>query len=199
LRHIRDVVAAPLLLLEQLAGSWAGQLQEFARGIDPRPVISDRGDAKSYGAQETFGDSTTDRAFVLSVLRGMADDLMSKVRRDRKAIRTVTMRVRYSEWRDASHGTTLRAATDLETDIYPLLPGLLRETWKEKGSLRLAGLRFSNIVEPAIQEELPLDTASSTRSKQQEVSRLLDTMRARNLPVVRAGRLIAERQTQRSD
>jgi DNA polymerase-4 len=189
LRLISDVAIAPLEFLARAAGNYAPHLQAYARGIDPRPVISEPGDAKSYGQQETFNENVTDHAYVLAVLRGMADDLMSKVRRDGKAIRTVTVRLRYSVWSDVTHGTTLGSATDLETDIYPLLPRLLREAWKRPGSLRLAGLSFSNIAEPARQAELALDAGTMKRAKQQRASQLLDELRARNLPVIRGARL----------
>jgi DNA polymerase-4 len=116
----------------------------------------------------------------------MADELMSKVRRDLKAIRTVTITLRYSDMRDVSHGITLSAPTDLETDVYPLLPALLRETWSRRASLRLAGLRFTNIVDPTIQGELLLDPIDEKRLKQKQAADLLDTMRARSLSIMRA-------------
>ena len=145
----------------------------------------DGGDESSDGAQETFDENVTDQAWTLRRLRTMADELMSKVRRERKAIRTITVRVRYSDMSDSTHGISLAAGTDLETDIYPLLPRLLRETWKRHESVRLVGLRFSNIMEPAIQAELPFSTGAVRRSKQADAARLLDELRARSLPLVR--------------
>lgn len=192
LERISDVRDAPMEFLAQVAGNYAPRLQAFARGIDPRPVIRERDDAKSYGAQETFGENVSDPAFVHSILQGMADDLMSKVRRDGKAVRTATVLLRYSDMSDVSHGATLPEPTNLETDIYPLLPRLIRETWQKSGSLRLAGLRFSNIVEPVLQAELALGPEIARRTKQREVTRLLDELRAKNLPVIRGGRLPAK-------
>jgi len=186
---VHQVANAPLDFLAQVVGSYAPRLQQFARGIDDRPVISDREDAKSYGAQETFGENVTDSTAVLATLHGMADELMSKVRRDGKAIRTITIRLRYTDMSDVSHGLTLGAATDLETDVYPLLPRLLREVWKRRGSLRLAGLRFSNIGEPALQTELALDEHAARRARQRAAARLLDEFRARSLPVTRGNAL----------
>jgi DNA polymerase-4 len=173
-------------------------LQRYAHGIDPRPVISEPDDAKSYSQQETFDENVSDRAFVAKVLRGMADDLMSKLRRDGKAGRTITVRVRYADFTDDTHGHTLTTGTDLETDIYPLLPGLLRGAWRKSAPLRLTGLRLSNIVDPAVQTELKLDGDTARQSKQREAARLLDQLKARNLPLVRAGSLTREKPASRA-
>ena len=186
LRHVYQIADAPLAYLAQLAGNYAPTLQSYARGIDERRVISEPDDAKSYGAQETFGENVSDADVVLSTLRDMADALMSKVRRDGKAIRTVTVRVRYRDMSDVSHAVSLKTVTNLETDVYPLLPRLLRETWKkERGSLRLVGLRFSNIGLPLLQTELPFDGARPNRQRQRDAARLLDELRALSLPLKR--------------
>ncbi len=182
---IRDVAEASLDLLAQAAGSHAAQLRDCALGIDDRPVEMEHGDAKSYGVQDTFGENIRDRDALLDILRTMADGLMARVRADGKAIRTVTVKVRYSDFTDESHGLTLDEPSDLETDVYPRLPGLLRGAWKRRTPLRLIALRFSNVSEPLIQGELPLDSAARHRSKQREAAKLLDALREKKLPVTR--------------
>lgn len=185
LTHIRDVAVAPPELLASVAGSYAPRLQILAMGIDNREVIVEHDDAKSYGMQDTFGEDLRDAASVLPILLGMADKLMSRVRADEKAIRTVTVKVRYPDFTDTSHGITLPQATNLETDIYPHLKALLRGAWTRKEPIRLASLRFSNVTEPVFQAELLLDAKSAQRSRQHEIARLLDEMRAKSLPVKR--------------
>ena len=185
LRIVADIARAPDELLAPAAGSYAPRLRQFAAGEDDRELVCDRDDAKSYGMQETFDRNVGEKAVILQTLIGMADDLMSKVRHDAKAIRTITVRLRYADMSDVSHAMSLDSPTDLETDVYPLLPRLLRETWKRRALVRLAGLRFSNIQENLIQEELPLDTAARRRTRQRDAVRLLDEFRARNLPLTR--------------
>jgi hypothetical protein len=84
---------------------------------------------------------------------------------------------------DASHAFTLPQPSDLETEIYPLLPGLLRRVWTRETSVRLVGLRLSHLSAPSVQAELDLDGRRS--SKQREAARVLDDLRARSLPVMR--------------
>jgi DNA polymerase-4 len=185
LKLVRDVANTSRDVLAQAAGSYAPQLQAYANALDDRTVIVEHDDAKSYGTQDTFNENVSDGEALLATLREMADKLMSHVRADAKAIRTVSVKVRYPDFRDSSHATTLSTPTDLETDIYPHLPALLRGAWKERRPLRLVSLRFSNIVEPAVQSELALDSSTKRRAKQHEAARLLDELRAKALPVTR--------------
>ena len=135
--------------------------------------------------QDTFGENIREREPVLAILRGMADGLMASVRGDGKAIRTVTVKVRYPDFTGESHGTTLDEPTDLETDIYPHLPALLCGAWKKREPLRLVSLKVSNVTEPSAQTELVLDADSQRRAKQQKAAQLLDALRAKSLPLTR--------------
>jgi nucleotidyltransferase/DNA polymerase involved in DNA repair len=182
---IRDVAEASPDALAAAAGSAAAQLRAYALGLDDRAVEVERDEAKSYGVQDTFSDNVSDREAILATLRTMADGLMSRVRADGKAIRTVTVKVRYPDFTDESHGATLPAATALETDVYPRLAGLLRGAWSRQAPLRLVSLRFSNVCDPLFQAELPLDADTVHRSRQEKAARLLDALRAKDLPLTR--------------
>ena len=182
---IADVANASRDLLQRAAGSSAEHLRACAFGIDERGIVTERDEAKSYSVQDTFAENIRDREPILAILRGMADRLMASVRGDGKAIRTVTIKVRYPDFTDESHGTTLDAPTDLETDLYPHLPALLRGAWKKREPLRLVSLKLSHVTAPTTQTELLLDPAAQRRAKQHKVAQLLDDLRARDLPLTR--------------
>jgi nucleotidyltransferase/DNA polymerase involved in DNA repair len=184
-RTVHDVAVAPPALLEQAAGSFAPRLRSFARGEDDRSIEIEHGDAKSYGTQDTFHENISDREEILRILRTMADRLMASVRGDGKAIRTVSVKVRYADFTDHSHAATLPGPTDLETDLFPLLEPLLRGAWKRREPLRLVSLRVSNVTDAIVQQELALDPEAKRRAKQHEAARLLDELRARSLPITR--------------
>jgi DNA polymerase-4 len=145
----------------------------------------ERDEAKSYGVQDTFSENIGGRDAVLDTLRTMADGLMARVRADGKAIRTVTVKVRYPDFTEESHGLTLDEPSNLETDIYPRLDPLLRSAWTRATPLRLVALRFSNVCDPVFQSELALGIDDARRGRQRQAAALLDQMRARNLPLTR--------------
>ncbi len=196
LRRVADVADASPELVRQVAGGQAAALQLFARGVDDRPVVVEEGEVKSYGRQETFAENVCSEEELVSVLRGMADELMHRVRRDGRTVRTLSVQVRYQDMSEATRSRTMEAGTDLEGDIYPLLGPLLREAWERRACVRLVGLRLSNPVQGPEQGELALGGAGSggggqgagaggDRRKQKLVASLLDQMRERELPLVR--------------
>ena len=179
LHRIAQVAAATPESLELIAGSGAGQLWEFAQGIDERPIVTEREDAKSYGKQETFDEDTTDEEFVRRVLRGMADHLMAKVRADGKMIRCVEVRLRYNDMEQSRRSESLDEPTDLETDVYPLIDRLMKRAWDRRVSLRLVGLKFSRVYDGGGWHQAGLDLPGTgyDRETRRELARVMDEAR----------------------
>lgn len=185
LRTIGHVAATPLEELGLLVGEGASGLHDYALGRDPRPVVCDAPQAKSYGEQETFGEDTTDTTFILARLRAMADGLMRRVREDGKSIRTVTLRLRYNDMDEVSRAASLDEPTDLEHDIYPLLRPLLDRAWERRVSVRLVGLRFTKIYDTGFLGTLPLEQSDITRERRHRVALVVDDLRRERLSIMR--------------
>jgi nucleotidyltransferase/DNA polymerase involved in DNA repair len=179
LRTVDDVARAGPERLAREVGSYAPQLALFAQGLDDRPVVSESSDAKSYSEQETFGEDVTDEAFVLATARAMADRLMSKVRADGKTIRTVTVKLRYRDFTEASRSHSLEEPTDLETETYASLERLVQRGWTKRLGLRLVSVRFSQIYSGLFSAELPLDSVHNTPQQQRGLARAIDALRSR--------------------
>ena len=140
-----QVAAMPLDWLTELSGSGAKQLRDFARNIDPRPVETTRPDAKSYGHQKTFDTDTTDAAFLDATLRHLADKAFAQVRADDKQIRTITVKIRYTDMDEHQGQESLREPTDVEEHAYPILSRLLRRLWDRRVRLRMVQVKLSNV------------------------------------------------------
>ena len=154
LRTVADMLAAPEPVLHQFFGdSWRSMLAA-ACGVDDTPVETMDEEAKSYSQQETFARDIADFAAIERVAKRMIDELVPKLREDRKRARTLTVKIRYPGMEDASTGHSLTEASDLETDFYPHVGPLLRAAWKQRRPLRLVCVRFSNVEEPARQLDL---------------------------------------------
>ena len=154
LKLVRDIVARSDDELEAIFGqSWRETLA-MARGEDDRPVEVEREDAKSYSQQETFGRDIGDFAQIEQIAKRMVDELLPKIREDGKRVRTITVKVRYPDFTQESHGQSLETATDLEMPFYPLIAPLLRGAWKKRRPLRLVSVRFSSVEDGARQLEM---------------------------------------------
>ncbi len=152
-------------------------------GRDDRPVDPERGEAKSYSQQETFGRNLSEREAVLAVAKGMVDHLLPKVRADGKRVRTLTLLVRYADFSQESAGRSLPEPSDLETAFYPLIPTLLQQAWKQRRPLRLISVRLSGVDEGGRQ----LDIFGEADEKRRRLAGFLDQLNAKGGAAVRHG------------
>ena len=177
LARIGQIAQTPLDLLSLLLGSQASCLKQYANGIDERPVVPLSAPAKSYGHQRTFESDVTDEGYAEAVLRHMADDLMATVRADGKAIRTVTVKVRYNDMAEDQCGDSLPEPTDLETDLYGRIHTLFRQAWKRRVSLRMVALKLSNVYDGIFRTELALDRKPEQTEARRRLAAAVDGLR----------------------
>jgi DNA polymerase-4 len=154
-----------------LGNGWA-EVRAMAEGKDDRPVETESDDAKSYSQQETFAEDIGEFAVIEQVAKRMVDELMPKVRADGKRVRTLTVKVRYGDFTQTTHGRSLTDATDLETPFYPLIGPLLREAWSRRKKLRLVSVRFSGVEDGTAQ----LEMFAQTDEKRRKLAAVLDRL-----------------------
>jgi DNA-directed DNA polymerase III PolC len=177
LADIGQIAATPLDLLALLLGNQAPVMRQFANGIDERPLIPASEPQKSFSQQETFDEDVTDEEYVEAVLRRMADRLFATVREEGRSVRTLTVKVRYNDRDENQRAESLREPTDLETDVYGRLHGLLHEAWQRRVSLRMVSLKLSNVYDGVFRSELPLETNSRNHAARERLASVLDELR----------------------
>jgi DNA-directed DNA polymerase III PolC len=175
--EIGQIAAMPIDLLGMLVGNQAPQLRQFANGIDERPLIPASEPQKSFSQQETFNEDVTDEEYVEAVLRRMADHLFVKVREESRSVRTLTVKVRYNDRDENQRAESLREPTDLETDVYGRLHGLLKEAWQRRVSLRMVSLKLSNVYDGVFRSELCLETSTRNHEARERLAVVLDDLR----------------------
>lgn len=173
---IGDVLRRNESELSSLFGrDWRSMLAR-ARGEDDSEVHTNHDDAKSYSHQETFSQDVSDGEEIERVAKRMVDSLLTKIRADGKRARTMTLKVRYPDFSQESHGRSLPEATDLESFFYPLIAPLLKASWREQRPLRLISIRFSGIEEGARQ----LDMFAVGDEKRRKLAAVMDQLNARS-------------------
>jgi len=190
LKLVRDITAKNESELEAIFGNGWREMLATARGEDDRPVETDEEDAKSYSQQETFNTDIGDFAEIERIAKRMVDELMPKVRADRKRVRTMTVKVRYPDFSQESHGRSLESSTDLEAPFYPLVGPLLKAAWKLKRPLRLVSVRFSSVDDGAAQ----LEMFAQTDEKRRRLADVLDKLNNRGRDaIVQHGHQLAKK------
>ena len=177
LADIGQIAATPTDLLGLLLGNQAPLVRQFANGIDERPLLPASEPQKSYSKQETFNEDVTDEDYVEAVLRRMADQLFSDVRAEGRSVRTLTVKVRYNDRDENQRAESLREPTDLETDVYGRLRGLLRESWQRRVSLRMVSLKLSNVYHGVFRCELALESNARNHESRERLAVVLDELR----------------------
>lgn len=152
---------APATLQRALGPALGTQLHRLAWGRDRRVLTPRRGadePDKSMGADETFGRDTDDPAVIRRELLRLSAKVTSRMRTARVAGRTVTLRVRFSDFTTISRSRTLGEATDVTQEVYRTVAGLFTGLGLQRARIRLVGVRVEGLVpRSTVHHQLALD------------------------------------------
>jgi len=151
-----DVRSASAAVLQDAVGSHAEWLRRLAEGIDERPVEPNQS-AKSSGTENTFSEDLTDLAEIRKEIDEMARDGAAWLERKMLFCRTVTIKVRYSDFTTITRSHSTDPATRDADDIAARALALLDKTEAGQRPVRLLGVSVHNLVDPSEKgEELRL-------------------------------------------
>ena len=115
---IKDVQTLPdEKPLVPYVGNQARRIWELARGIDERPVEPDR-QIQSVGNEETYESDVEDPAVIDLELHYFANRVAKRLRKYGLMGHTVSIKVRYNDFKTVSRQKRLDSATDQERIIY---------------------------------------------------------------------------------
>jgi DNA polymerase-4 len=163
-----DVRTADAAVLRDTVGSLAEWLQQLARGLDDRAVVSEH-EPKSSGSENTFAHDLTDLEEIRREIREMACDAAAWLVRHELYARTVTIKVRYHDFTTITRSHTDAATRDTDSVVKRALD-LLEKTEAGTRPIRLLGVSVHNLgVDPVTapedpQPRLPFDRATEERA-----------------------------------
>jgi DNA polymerase-4 len=129
-----------------LPGSVGRVLRDRARGVDPRPLELST-ERISISVENTFERDLTDRAQLHAELRAMAQRVAEHLQTTGRTARTVSTKVRYTDFSIRSRSTSLRVGIDDGEQIAELACGLLDRALADRpGALRLVGVGVSGLA-----------------------------------------------------
>lgn len=152
-----DLKAQSLQFLDMHFGSFAAYLYGAARGIDDRPVRANR-IRKSVGAERTFFQDISDPSALAEALENVLEALMERVERSGSVGRTVTLKVKFADFRQITRARSFTVATSDRATIGAAGQALLAALCPVPLGVRLLGLTLSALVEDE-EDEQQLDLA----------------------------------------
>ncbi len=141
-----DVRAIDDRALHEAVGSMADWLKQLASGIDDRPVVADY-EPKSSGSENTYPEDLTDIDTIRAEVDGMARHAVAWLERRDLLARTVTIKVRYSDFTTITRSHTAAATSDA-ADLSSRARQLLEKTQAGKRPVRLLGVSVHNLCTP---------------------------------------------------
>lgn len=134
------------LELAALFGSSAEFYYEIARGIDGRPVCPDRV-RKSLGTETTFQTDIDDVPEMAATLRQQAEEISADLRRRKLKGRTITLKVKFFDFRSIARSLSLEEPVDDARTIADTAIELLSKTEAGEVKVRLIGVTVSKFPE----------------------------------------------------
>jgi DNA polymerase-4 len=148
LEKLVQVRTVDMDLLRGTVGSLADWLRQLSYGDDPRPVQPDR-ESKSSSTENTYAQDLTSLESIRAELERMGRENAEWLQRRKLAARTVTIKVRYSDFKTVTRSHTLSMATDDADVIASWAVELLARTEADARPVRLLGVRVTGLVEQA--------------------------------------------------
>jgi DNA polymerase IV len=128
------------MLRSVMPGKIGRLLRDRARGVDPRRVETET-ERISISHEETFPRDISERARLHEELRRMSERLSEYMRRDGRAARTVTTKLRYPDFSIRTRTVTLDVPIDDAQTIGDVACRLLDRALADRpGALRLVGV-----------------------------------------------------------
>ena len=176
LRTIGDLAAWPAADLEQRFGAWGADLARHARGIDDRPVETER-EAKSISKETTFARDVSDRAELRRTLLELCDQVGASLRRQGLVARTVKLKLRWPPFETITRQSTLPQSTDMDAEIFEAAFALFQAAWGRGRPVRLIGVGVSGLQTPA--RQLSLFDSAPQDQRAGKLAEAVDKIRAK--------------------
>jgi DNA polymerase-4 len=153
-----DLKRQSLQFLQARFGKSGAWYYAIARGEDDRPVQPNR-PRKSSGSETTYRRDLTAPADIEAGIIAMADDVWDWCERSRMFGRTVTVKIKYADFQQATRGRTLPMPVLTREVLHAVSRDLVRTVYPLAKGIRLLGVTVSGFEADNRAEAGQLDLA----------------------------------------
>jgi DNA polymerase-4 len=172
IRTVGELAEVPADHLSPTVGRAAAEhLSNLAAGIDNRSIFTDPVGV-SLSVENTFEHDLYHRSQVEVKLRVQAERLAGRLKGANVWSRTITLKVRFSDFSTITRSHTRHTPTRLAIDIYREVMGLVDRSGLEGKGVRLLGISASGLSREESLPKLDLKGANRWEDLEEEVFRL---------------------------
>lgn len=177
LKTCRDLTSKDDAWLTARYGFSILSLRDRARGIDLSEVSND-GERKSIGSEETFEGNINDPEVLNRYLRAMAEEVAFSLRKNSLKAQAVQIKFRYPDFSTYTRVKTISQSTDISREIAEVAISLLKLHKHPSTPLRLLGLSVKTLSQ-ADQATFQFDLFQDPekRVKEEKVEKVKDALR----------------------
>ncbi len=156
LTTVADIAAVPKSTLRRALGDSVGaHLWNLANGIDDRDVVVHE-PARSIGSEETFSFDLDAKADILREVLRLSERTAGRLRAAGCSGRTVTLKVRFSNFKTITRARTLPTSVDTAAEVYETARALYEKLDPDRPRIRLLGVSISSLSDGPPQRQLDL-------------------------------------------
>ena len=176
---VAELAHTDLASLQVAVGRVSGaHLHDLAWGRDPRPVVPEHRE-HSIGAETTFGTDQDDTMAVSRRVLELSDRVAARLRHQGVMARTVSVKVRSSDFVTFTRSRTLEGPTDVARDVYLVARDLVAGVDLGGLPVRLVGVRAENLQQRdgSVQQPTLEESVDPRSGAQREAELALDAVR----------------------
>ncbi len=171
----QDLRQTPVEILEKNFGKQGAKIHLLAMGIDEREVIPEH-DVKSIGHEQTFSQDIISLDWAEKELLALGNKVARRMRHKGLKGKTVTLKVKYSNFVQITRSETLPKSTDDGSEIYSVACDLLKKTEATKKPIRLLGISLSHLSFLDTGTQLSLFDQDPSSQKRRRLNTVLDSV-----------------------
>lgn len=170
-----ELSLVPVKILENKFGKHGITMHLLSMGVDDRDVVPEH-DVKSIGHEDTFATDILDIDRVKMELLSQTDKVAHRMRKEGATGKTITLKVKYSDFVQITRSTTIAKSTDDGFEVYNIACSLLKKTEVGKRPIRLLGISLSQLSFFDRNRQLSLFNHDDSYQKKERLNTALDSL-----------------------
>jgi DNA polymerase-4 len=150
--YIHQLADYPVHLLEQYFGKYGAVLAQKANG-NYMGVVDNFHEAKSISTEHTFFENVHNEQALLAELLRMTEKLAHELREEEKMTKCVAVKIRYPDFQTHTKQIAIQPSS-YDDELYQVVKDLFKQLYDTKQSIRLIGVRFTELTATSVQTNL---------------------------------------------
>jgi len=171
----KELSLVPVKILENKFGKHGITMHLLSMGVDDRDVVPEH-DVKSIGHEDTFTTDILDIDRIKMELLSQTDKVTHRMRKEGVTGKTITLKVKYSDFVQITRSKTIAKSTDDGFEIYNTACSLLKKTEIGKRPVRLLGVSLSQLSLFERNRQLSLFHQDDSCQKKRRLNTALDSL-----------------------